>query len=126
MPSPFDSYYDATAADQLDQAFGLAVVLRRGQQTTASFTAAFSQVQLQAAELEDLETIGHRRTWRLPVAALIFSDTGAAFTPRAGDVLEIEAGAERHEIMPLADAPAVDLLPGGQYYLAYTKRTAEP
>lgn len=122
MVSPFDAAFNATAAPLLDQQFGVAVVLRRGVgNVTDSFTASFSVIQDEVFQDEDaLGTQAHRRQWWLPVADCVFGS--ATIEPRQGD--ELVSGDERHQITPDGTRPAVELDPGGNYWIVRTKRIA--
>lgn len=121
MVSPFDAAFNATAAPLLDQQFGVAVVLRRGVSASSSFVASFSVVQDEVFQDEEaLGTQAHRRQWWLPVASCVFGTV--TVEPRDGD--ELVSSAERHQLMPDGGRPAVELDPGGSYWIVRTKRVA--
>lgn len=125
MSSIFDQQFTSHAAPDLQQHFGLRVVLlSKGAAATSGFLCPFSLVSDEVEiDQEALGTAAERRVWWVKISDL-------AAKPRQGDVLaavssaDVETG-ERHEIAPIGDDPAVETHPDGVHYVVRTRRTAD-
>lgn len=120
----FQETFNERVMPASNRAFGMEVTLKHGAGETAAFTATWSNLQYEIVSNEGFSTLFVGRSWDFP--ATVATIGGTAFEPRAGDrICVTENGvACEFELLPVADQPAAELLPGGYRYRVRTKRVA--
>jgi hypothetical protein len=120
MPSQADQLLEVYGASQLEQSFGVSVVLKRGRQQSAAFTATWSDQKYEVFDGDNLTTIVLLRDFVFSTANVLIEDVIAS--PKDGDFLIVE-DSQRFQIMPPGPRmPAVEKLPGDYRWLVHTKR----
>lgn len=121
MPTRFHSTFEERAQLANERAFGVAVTLQRGNDSTAEFTAVFDDQEYDSVELETgLPIKIQSRVWYIPAAALVIDDE--EFSPASGQrIIEADTEAE-YEIVPIAGRPAAELQPGDWRWRVHTQR----
>lgn len=122
MPSQFETMRQLASTPVLDEHFGVSVVLSRGGDSTAEFTARRNDKTHHAIGQEvGIEVRITMRDFILPAASLVIDDV--TIEPRTGD--RITEGSEVFEIQPPDNSkPSVELQTGGYEYLVHTKRVS--
>ncbi len=115
--SAFDNDF-AAAEDLLDEVFGGAVTLKRGETSTAPFTTTWDLQDYELASDRGVVTVFQSRDYLLPKTAVVIG--GSQVEPRAGD--RIHDSGEVFELLPLGDRPAHEDVAGGTRWLCHTKR----
>jgi hypothetical protein len=124
MASQVDQMLEIYGAAQLEQSFGVTVVLARGGLESAPFTATWENDTEEIGDHEGFLTKRQMRVFVFPASkALLGGDT---VEPRAGDRLRLtEVGqAVEYEIAPLGTLSAVEATAGGYRWMVRTRQVA--
>lgn len=115
MPSIADQYLDDTAAPEALRLWGVAVMLRRGAQSTAT-TAEWGRPLADTIETDGLPIEYEAREWVIQKTAYVFA--GVAREPQQGDRIVDADGT--WQVLPDAGKPAVTS--SGEDWVIRTKR----
>lgn len=123
MPSAVDQLFEDVAAPLNEEFFGVSIVYSRGGVNSAPLTAIAETTTYEL--LDDRlphTTVAAGRDYTLKSSTLIVNSL--VIEPAVGDrITETIAGASwTFEVLPLADKPSAELLPGGFRWLIHTKR----
>ena len=118
--SLFDTRFNERVVPAEERAFGVSVTLTRGGNTSAAFTATYSDRVYEVVEDGGVMTAITMRDWVVPV--LDYKTTGSVLTPRVGDA--IASGSHVFEVQPAGTLPCFELI-GGDYRMRIrTKRVS--
>lgn len=120
MASQVDELLEVYGAAQLEQGFGVSVVLVRGGLESAPFTATWERVEYEISDQEGFLTKRTSRDFVFPMAVL----SGQVVEPRAGDRLRLTEGGATvdYELVPMGKLPAAERMPGGYRWKVRTKK----
>lgn len=122
MASQVDELLEIYGAAQLEQGFGVSVVLCRGGLESAAFTATWERVEYEISDQEGFLTKRTSRDFVFPTSKAVLG--GQLVEPRSGDRLRLtEAGATiEYELLPMGKLPAAESMPGGYRWKVHTKK----
>ena len=122
MTSQVDQLLEVYGAAQLEQGFGVSVVLMRGGLESAAFTATWERVEYEISDQEGFLTKRTSRDFVFPTTATVLG--GSLVEPRAGDRLRLtEGGASvEYELLPMGKLPAAESMPSGYRWKVHTKK----
>ena len=122
MASQVDELLEVYGAAQLEQSYGVSVVLVRGSLESAPFTATWERVEYEVSDHEGFLSKRTSRDFVFPIGAAVLGSE--AVEPRSGDRLRItENGIEQEfEVVPMDKLPAAELMPGGFRWRVRTKK----
>jgi hypothetical protein len=125
MASQVDELLEVYGSAQLEQSFGVSVVLCRGGVESAPFTATWERIEYEISDTEGFLTKRTSRDFVFPTSMAVLS--GHVVEPRAGDRLRLtEAGAVvEYELLPMGKLPAAETMPGGYRWKAHTKKVEQ-
>ena len=124
MASQVDELLEIYGAAQLEQSYGVSVVLVRGGLESAPFTATWEHIEYEVSDQNGFLTKRTSRDFVFPKPATVLG--GELVEPRAGDRLRLtENGVKQEfELVPMDKLPAAELLPGGYRWRVRTKKVA--
>jgi hypothetical protein len=122
MASQVDELLEVYGAAQLDQGFGVSVVLCRGGLESVPFTATWERVEYEISDQEGFLTKRTSRDFVFPTSKAVLG--GQLVEPRAGDRLRLtEANATvEYELLPMGKLPAAEAMAGGYRWKVHTKK----
>jgi len=122
MTSQVDQLLEVYGAAQLEQGFGVSVVLMRGGLESAPFTATWERVEYEISDQEGFLTKRTSRDFVFPTTKAVLA--GQVVEPRSGDRLRLtEAGGTvEYELLPMGKLPAAESMPGGYRWKVHTKK----
>lgn len=122
MASPVDELLEVYGSAQLEQSFGVSVVLLRGGFESAPFMATWERVEYEISDQEGFLTKRTSRNFVFPTSSAVLS--GQVVEPRSGDQLRLtEAGTTAtYELLPMGNLPAVEEMAGGYRWKVHTKK----
>jgi hypothetical protein len=121
MSTVFDALVESSLSPMLDAAFGEAVTVQRGTNTTSGVIASWTDQQETLVSPDGLHTQIVDRTWLVRKSRYLIS--GSAATPRTADTLTDAAG-NVYEILPSTAGPAVTSYAGGFEWEIKTKKVS--
>jgi hypothetical protein len=109
-------------AAQLEQSYGVPVVLVRGWLESAPFTATWERVEYDVSDHEGFMVKRSSRDFVFRIGVTAFG--GEVAEPRSGDRLRVtENGVDQeYELVPMDKLPAAELMPGGFRWRVRTKK----
>lgn len=125
MPSKFDTLFEACAAPNLDQVFGVSVTLTRDGVISTAFTATYTdrQVELLDSGGGAFSSFTQRE---FTIKASDYKLTTEAVEPRQNDrITEADSG-HVYELMPVPGQQCFELLTGDYRWLVRCKRVKGP
>jgi len=118
MPSPADQLLEIYGASQLEQSFGVSVVLRQNRRDSDAFIATWSDQKYETFGDDGLMTIVQSRDFVFAAADVLMEDV--VVEPRQGDLLTAEGS--KFQIASIGKLPAVEKLPGDYRWLVHTNK----